>query len=60
METSTGGRPEVQRDSTTVEESTKLWRYPADLTRVVDHPPWGSEEVGGAHFVMTTDSEGMS
>ena len=60
METGTGGGPEVQGDSTAVEESAELWRYPADLPRVVNHPPWGSEEVGGAHIVVTTDSEGMS
>ena len=43
-----------------VEESTELWKYLADLTRVVNHPPRGSEEVGGAHIAATTDSEGMS
>ena len=48
--------PRVQYDI----ESAELWRHPANLTRVVDHPPRGSEEVGGAHFVVTTDSEGIS
>ena len=60
METGTGGGPEVQGDSTAVEESAKLWRYPPDLTRAINHPSWGSEEVGGAHIVATMDSEGMS
>ena len=60
METGTGGGPEVQGDSTAVEGSAKLWKYPADLTRVVDHPPWRSEEIGGAHIVATTDPAGMS
>ena len=60
METGTGGGPEVQGDSTAVEESAKLWRYPADLTRAVNHPPRGSKEIGGAYIVETTDSEGMS
>ena len=60
MEIGTGGGPKVQGDSIAVEESTKLWGYSVDLTRVVDHPPQGSKEVGGAHIVATMDSEGMS
>ena len=60
METGTGGGPKVQGNSTAVEESAKLWRYLANLTRVANHPSRRSEEVGGAHFVMTTDPEGMS
>ena len=60
METGTGGGPKVQGNSTAVEELAELWRYPADLTRVVNHPPRRSEEIGGAHIAATTDSEGMS
>ena len=59
METGTGGGPEVQGDSTAMEESARLWRYPADLTRTTNHPPRRSEEIGGAHIAATTDSEGM-
>ena len=59
METGTGGGPEVQGNSSAVEESAKLWRYPADLIGAVNHPARGSEEIGGAHIVATTDSEGM-
>ena len=58
METGTGGGPEVQGNGTAVEESAEIWRYPADLTRIVDHPPWGSEEVCGAHFITAMDFEG--
>ena len=60
METSTGGGPEVQGNNVAVEESAEVWRYPADPTRTVDHPPRRSEEIGGAHIAATTDSEGMS
>ena len=59
METGTGGGPKIQGNSSVVEESAKLWRYPADLTGAVDHPARRSEEVGGAHIAATTDSEGM-
>ena len=59
METSPRGGPKIQRDSTVVEESSKLWRYPVNLTRATDQPSQRSKEVGGAHIAMTTDSEGM-
>ena len=60
MEKGTGGRPQSEGYDVAIEESVELWRYPADLTRTVNHPPWRSEETGGAHIAATMDSEGMS
>ena len=60
MEIGTGGGPKIQRDNIAVEESAKMWRYPANLTRAVNYPSRGSEEVGGTYIVETTDFEGMS
>ena len=60
MEAGTGGGPKVCRDSIAVEESARLWRNPADLTRTINHPAQRSKEIGGAHIAATTDSTRMS
>ena len=60
MAAGAAGGPQLSRYITAAEKSTELWRYSDDFSRIVGYPARRTEMAGGAHIIMTTDSEGVS